>query len=607
MPRRLLVFLFAASVLASLFFGFVWFELGDAVHVVKGWGYWFMLLNGLILIGLLAGNLNRTAVERIRDNSRAYVYPFLFIIGCGLFMQILQPHSFKIMMDEPVLASTALRMHEYKEVMATARAHEINGVFRQLEGYVDKRPFFYPFLVSLVHDATGYRSSNPIFLNGFLSFVFLALLFYTGSQFWPKYGGYCSVGLFVTLPLLVMNVTGGSFELLNMVMILAVFQISVIYLRNPQLGTMNILIFMSLLLVQTRYESALFAFPIACVVGLGWLKRKEIMISWPTVLAPLLLIPFALQRVIFDKSPLSYELRAGSEAAFAFSHIPDNLLAATQFFFNFDTTSYPNSALISIAFIAAILVLLFLIVSRRTVVDLGSSLVFVTGGFSLVILLNFALLMSYHWGQLDDIMATRIALPFILFQVLLCTYVAGRVLINQSARWVAVSIVGCFGIGFTLPSLATNDYLQWVPGHHEATWTQKQSALLRNQNVMIISNVHMVTILERVAAITQNSAKKNKSKLKLHLDLNTYEAIYIIHRMVKDQDSPERLIPATPVYHDFELELVAEQKLGEGRYIRMSQIKDVYFLEGEVYAFEGLTEFPTGEHERLAFIAETLP
>lgn len=604
-----LVYLFLLIVATGVagFIAFIWADAPQAIWVVKNFGYWLMLLNFVAVLYLLKLVVGLPRLASVVEGLRSRALSVLFLAVFALVLQLLQPHGYKIIMDEPSLASTSLRMHEYKEVMTTARTHEINGVFRQLDGFVDKRPFFFPFIVSLAHDVLGYSSDNPIIVNGILSFLLLGMLFYTGEQCWPKYGGYFSVCLFSTLPLLSMSMTGAGFGILNLLMILVTAQAAMVYLRAPNVSSMNLLIYFGLLLAQTRYESVVFVLPITLIVFLGWVKKKEIQLNWLTVCAPFLLVPYGLQRVIYDNSSHAYELREGASVAFSLSYISENLIEAADFFFNVSTNEYPNSLLLSAAFVIATIAFIYHLMKHRLKVDGMKSEQVVFLSFSAVVIFNFFLLMSYHWGQLNDIMATRIALPFIMFQVFFCVLV-GRIFIKKRAvRAVCFCVIGCFFMGFTIPSAAKNDYLQWVPGRHETAWVQAQSERLYGSNVLVISNRHLASIIERVPSIAQFWAKNNKSKLKLHLDLGTYEAIYIIHMMVEDPNSERGMIPATPVYHDYDLELITEEKLGDRRYIRMSRIVDVNLIGAERDLLEVIKKMPKTPHEKLAFVAETLP
>ncbi|MGJ8652015.1 MAG: glycosyltransferase family 39 protein [Opitutaceae bacterium] len=596
--------LLGGTALLAAFIAFIAFDGGEAISLVKHFGYWVMFLNVLALLMLLWREVVSGWHERY-SLIKSCRYPAAFILSVTAILLIIQPSGFKIVMDEPVLASTALRMHEHKEVMVTVRAHEIQGVFTQLDGYVDKRPFFYPFLVSVVHDLTGYRSQNPILLNGLLTVCFLALLFHCGERLRPRGGGYFSVLLFATLPLLSMSANGGGFGMLNLVMILATGLAAVRYLEQSDVMRMDTLILMGVLLAQTRYESVLFVFPIALVVAVGWWQQRKIQISWLTICAPLFLVPYGLQRVIMANQAIAYELREGSTEAFSWSLIPENLIAAANFFFNVQTNEYPNSALISVFALFALLFLFLRLIRGALCIRMHATTI-VCLSFAAVVIFNFFLLMSYHWGQLDDIMATRIALPFILLQVLLCVFAWKAMGAGVALSRGLFAAVFVFFFGFTIPSTAKNDYLQWVPGQHEVAWVQQQSQRFKGRNVLLISDVHLISIVERVPTIAGFWAKNNKAKLQLHLDLNTYDAVYYIHKMVADPIDGDVMVSARPVYYDYELELVDEVKLGDARYMRLSRIVSVNELDGEDLSLD-FKWLPKTDLEKFSFNAETLP
>jgi hypothetical protein len=512
-------------------------------------------------------------------------------------------------MDEPVLSATALRMHEYKEVMTTVRAHDLQGVFTQLDGYVDKRPYFYPFLVSLLHDFTGYRSSNAFLLNALLTPVFLSLLFICGRWAWPCYGGYGAVMLFATVPLLAMNVNGGGFELLNLVMILAAVIAAKSYLQAPSVYRLDTLVLVGLLLAQTRYESVLYVLPVALVGVIGWLQVRKVLISPATIVAPLLLVPFPLQQIIFSDYQGLWQLKDGAEKPFLLRLIPENLEHAATFFFNLTDDQQPNSFLLSVLFVAALLVGLVLGFRWIRNIDFRAPKLLAVLAFFGVILFNFFLLMAYHWGQLDDIIATRIVLPFILFQVLFVICVLGQISQSTAIRSVVfVAFIGYF-IGVTVPLCARSDFLRWVPSQHEALWLQQEVQAHEGESVLFITNKHLVALVERKPAISQIHAMSRKEQLDLHLRLGSYQEILFIYpKTLNPEQVGELNLGVDDLNANFELELIKREKIGKERYMCMSRLKAVKWLEGEVRELElpDLSLIDDAD-EKLQFYARTLP
>ena len=600
------------TAVGSIGLAFFLLDAPTAVAWVRHGGYWLLLLNLLLLLFCLV-----RAVPSFRGvrGFKAWIitrrHPLTFIAVVSGFMLLQQPAGFKIVMDEPVIASTALRMHEHRQVMTTARAHSIEGVFTQLDGYVDKRPYFYPFLVSLLHDFTGYRSINAVVLNHLLLPILLYMVYLLGDRASPGRGGYLAVGLCGTLPLLGMAANGGGLGLLNLVMLLLCFFAAEYYIKRPDTRRGDILILVCMLLAQTRYESILFAFPTGLVLLMGWFRARRPLISWVTVISPIFLIPYGLQRELFEEEALAYELREGSQAAFSFTHVPGNLRAAADFFFNFNTTTYPNSSLISLLFVGALVLVLVAVLCRtnrwRELTASGGAVPALYFLYSSVILFNMGLLMSYHWGQLNDIMAARIALPFILLQTLLSVAILLRYFPSPIFYRGLCVVSVLFLVGFTLPSNAKNDYLQWVPGHGETVWVQTKAKEYQNDKVLFITDRNVAVITERVPAVAPMFVKHRKSRLNLLMQLHAYDEIFVVFRYIEDASKPGTYRTDWPVYKDFELEIIEKEKLGKWRYICLARISAVKMLAEDGGVLPSLRKLPESKAEKTAFIAELLP
>ena len=169
-----------------------------------------------------------------------------------------------------------------------------------LDGMMDKRPLFFPFLVSVLHDVSGYRPANSFVLNGGLTFVFLGLVNQLGRMLAGRKAGWLGVALFAGLPLLAHNATGGGFELLNLVMILCTLLLGARLISRRDDVSMTAFCFSALLLAQVRYESVIYLLPVAGIVAWLWWNEGRLILPWPVLLAPLLMIHYPLQHRIFD-------------------------------------------------------------------------------------------------------------------------------------------------------------------------------------------------------------------------------------------------------------------------------------------------------------------
>ena len=72
-------------------------------------------------------------------------------------------------------------MHFERQITVPERAHTFLGVFNVFADHVDKRPAFFPFLVSLLYDLLGYDPDNSLLLNQLLIPLIFVLTHALGS------------------------------------------------------------------------------------------------------------------------------------------------------------------------------------------------------------------------------------------------------------------------------------------------------------------------------------------------------------------------------------------------------------------------------------------
>ncbi len=156
------------SALAAGFFGFIYFPVGTARNIIRFGGYYAMLATftlWLVALWRVFRSSSNAAVRWQRGErvSAGGAIALLAVIA-------LTHDSFrsKILFDEYVLQATAYNLHFFRDNSAIVRGYEIGGVFLSIDSYVDKRPVFFPFLVSLVHDLAGFRPANAFALNAAL-------------------------------------------------------------------------------------------------------------------------------------------------------------------------------------------------------------------------------------------------------------------------------------------------------------------------------------------------------------------------------------------------------------------------------------------------------
>jgi hypothetical protein len=453
LDRRL--WLAGLTTVLGLVLGLWTFSPSAALKLVSHLGYWVVLGVFVMFVWAVQRVVGRVFADWRPSSYRLRVAAFIGIAGCILLAH--EKYGFKILADEALLLGTSMGIHHVREVAYPLRATDVQGPFQILDRRVDKRPFFYPFLVSLVHDFTGYRTTNGFYLNTVLGFLFLGLVYALARRVsGMEWGGVFAVLLFAGLPLLSQQMKGGGFELLNLVMLTTTALLSIHFAEKRDEIALNALVMSAVLLGLTRYESILVLVPVALLIVWGWWIERRVVLTWPAIFSPLILSVYLLQNRIFTVQESSWELASRPEATtpFGLHYLGDNLAHAVAFFF--DTSGYqPNSpffaaiGLCALPFLVLWLTRLLLRLRNAEPEQVGIAL-------SAVGLIGIAgLLMVYFWWQFDHPVIHRLSLPVHLLMVLAIA-VTGRQLFRRSRGWQVL----CGGailalVAYSLPAMRT--------------------------------------------------------------------------------------------------------------------------------------------------------
>lgn len=607
MVARLKLIAQLLSALLAVYLGFLAFESAAAIQIIKNSAYWLLLAATLLLI-FSAFKVYRESDFRFSICFlKAQRLPLLAIAGLSVVFYLLQDDGYKVVMDEPVLAVTALHMHHEKEAMTLTRGYNIGGSFNVLGGYVGKRPYFFPFVISILHDLTGYRAYQGIVLNHLLTPIFLGLLYLIGHRFGRRIGGFCALALCATVPLIAINVNGGGFELLNIVMILATLWAGMLYLRKQTDARLDLMILLAVLLAQTRYESATYVASVAGIILLAWFRQRRIQLTWVSVIVPILLICLPLQQIIFEQYPELWQIKNDASAPFTLAMVPENLGHALNFFFTLFPVQ-PGSPLLSGLFCAALLGGLYLALSGRlrailSEVDLPAILWF----FALMVF-NFFLLMAYHWGQADDIVAARIIIPFVIFQILFVVAIIHLLPRSKEIYLLGVAAAVVFFIAVTRPENARTDYLVRLVDQRDVAWIVDKVRKRKGENILFITDKHLAVLAEQESCLPQVLAAGAKQQIDLHLRLGTFSQAIVFYKLMESVEGKGGWKPETAIEKDFDLDVLEETKLSETLYVRMGRIRGVNFREGDPPPYDEATLSELSDPSvKLSIFAKTLP
>jgi hypothetical protein len=548
------------SAVAAVYLGFIGLEVEPAGMVVKRYGYFFLLTAfALWVVALWRLWSRRAGGENL--SRKEWLWAGLAIGLLSLVAINAEAFRSKILYDEFVLQSTAFNMHYFRDTATMVRGYDVLGVFLSTDNFLDKRPNFYPFLVSLCHDFTGYRPLNAYLLNAVLLPVTLGLAYYLGRRLNGMRGGLLAVLLLGSLPLLGQNATGSSMELLNITMLLAVVALGAAYLRQSDDARLSAFVLGAVLLAQTRYESAIYVAPVAVIIALGWWRERRVIVPWVAVLAPLLLLPYALQNKVLSHTKWMWELRDNQESRFSLDYFRENLRGAGEFFFNTNAHLANSWPLATLGLFALVWILWRLLRVRPvpTAANTEHTALLLLG---LGMVANTVLILFYYWSNLGDPIASRFSLPFHLVLAFAMVVAAAAFDRRWPVSWVLLGGMTVFALGVTTTRHAQHLYSQL--GIDEVEWEKRYVAALPPGERIIITNKSTLPwLLEKTPSILIGRARLVADRLKYQLERGPFRDILVVQSLrPASVEGDHQLMSEDRLPPGFTLVVMVEKRFG---------------------------------------------
>lgn len=565
--------LFGAVAVLSIAFGFIATPAETAGEQVRRFGYWAMT----VTFGWFVVAFARVAPGLWRGlppaAPREHWQAGGLIAACTLVAALTVPYGPKVFYDELVLQATAWDLHHFREVGTVVRAYEFKGVFLPVQTYLDKRPFFFAYVVSLLHDLTGYRLANVFALNTVLFPAVLGLFYLHARRLAARAAALAALLALGTFSLLAHNATGAGMELLNLAMILLVLHLAAHWLAAPGEDRLTALVLAVVLLAQTRYESALYVVPAALVVLEGWRRAGRLVLPAAAVLGPALLVPCALHNTYLSGTPMLWELREREAARFGLQYLANNLGHAWSYFTDTSGMQTTSSWWLFAAGLTALAALLpgalRALPRWRAASPAALALALVGAAMAGTLLL----LQFYYWGQLDDPIVARLCLPFAVL-LMFCLALAldrwsapGRPL----AAWAATgAVLGALTTGLVANARHTGLNLL----AQELAWEDRVVAARPPATRLIITNKSALPwLLRRICAIQLHErAGPRAAEVKFHLDGHTFgEALVFQTWLPVGPEGGFQLDPKDHLPDSYVIETVAERRFG-GHLDRISRV-----------------------------------
>ncbi len=538
--KRLTLFILVGVL--SLVLGRVVFRGSQAVSTFQSTAYWFTTVS--VLAWGYAGFLMARSWDW-RSHLRAFRkdWPWLGVAMLVTFLAVFvhQQPGLKIVNDEPTQLGTAKSLFETHQAAAVYRAYDGGLGMVPTNWVVDKRPILYAWTVAQVHALTGYRESNGFWVNRVLSVFTTLALFVLGRRIAGAFGGASLSLLMLLAPMQAHMGNSGGFEMMNLLFIVLLGLGLFWYFDHPCSHTESWLALTFVLLAGLRYESVVFVFPVIIAVLVAWRAGHAPRLGWLTQLVPVLLIPRLWLQEVFNRGD-SWQLQSKPEAKgdpFGLHFLYENIGHALNYAFSTSLTS-TNSILLSALGLGCAVFWLMLL-SRKSrhasSVPLSEWAPYVLWfGLSL----HLALMMCYFWGQYDDPLTQRLALPTHLWLAVAAVGVIST--FKSLRRWyphLVVVLAGCFLV-FTAPQLKINRF-------YELNHTTRAQNKIRewmqehpDRHRLVINNVAVSTWLSGDnPSVTIGLIRSMPERIRYQWEAGTFSEILAFFREGYDPETHE--------------------------------------------------------------------
>jgi hypothetical protein len=565
--RRLVIAVLLLGLIFWLRFGAL--SLDVASVMVMYLGYWTTLLSLVVFLWFLVRSFRNE-----RPAWRRYLPGLLAVVVCGGFLQVNEPHRFRVMFDEYAMLSTSMNMHFTRHAAVASESQYTNGQMQYTGEYIDKRPLGFPLLVSFVHDVTGYRPANTFVVNALAGFAFLGTAYLIGVLLGGTGLGLLGVLLATGLPLVAQTATGGGLDLLGAAMVLAVMAQVIRHLRAPSLENSGLLVAAYVFAAQVRYESIILGLLVGAVVILGWWRSRRMEMSRLLMLSPLLLLTPVLINFVYVANPGFFESHRMGIEPFSWAFLNGNLAENLYFLFNWDG-SMVNSPLLSVVGIVSMLLCLVKFArSVPTCLKNGDPLLAV---ISLIAYgLGFTVLtLFYFWGKWTDPIAARLSFPLQL-ALLISTLYAGTLLLNTTRRLrVAQIVAAMFILGYTLPVSFRHQATKNMTASYETSWAVDYIRTHCDESTLVLSPSSLPFLCHQRPAVGFAVAAHSESPLLLQW-LTHYRQILVLQELVYNPGTNQwevwRGSNLTPTLPGMVLEPITEHVFVRGYLSRISRL-----------------------------------
>lgn len=534
----------------------------------------------------------------------------IFVILAAVFVHLHKPHMMRVFNDEPAHQMVAKQFHEARSNSVPEVGYHLQGGLAYGERSLNYRMYFYPFVVSLVHDLTGFRVGNGLWVNAAFGLLLFLSVYLGGNKIYPRAGGLLAVLLVAGLPLIDESVTSYGYDTANLFFVSLFFLALSLYAERSDDARLNWLVATGLALAYSRNESLLYFLAAAAVVAYAFFRKRDAQLTWFAALSPVLLLPVLAARSIFravhvDLSVMFPHLE--SDQFFSFGNIPVNFARVGDWLFELSTStpSYPLLSLLGvIGLVALISSLLGDLVRKKSCQAQDGALVL----FFVVVLGSFFFVtLALFWNPVAG-EAARFLLPLHLAFAYAAVWLSTRSARPQvlASRLVIIASLGVFLMAvptkMRLAGGANTVFARY------ADWSLDWLEANDDQTTLYLSQLHTLFLLYEYPSMDLTRANQNFAKV-AQLQAEDYYGRIVVFVIEKFDSQTGRWMPpspARPLSERFVTQPLAERRWAYNQRARFLELTGYRKNDGEVVAIEDLPslrlQYPSYDAYRTAML-----
>jgi hypothetical protein len=469
--------------------------------------------------------------------------------------------EYKVLADETNLLCVSKGMLLDKTVQCAHMGKAYYDLFFPVDYILDKRPYLFPFLGSVLHTFLGYRPENFFILNALTLFGLLSLTYVVFRRILAPPVAFAAQLLILSQPIITISATSAGLELFTALYFFLCMVLVYFFMRAPEDKKLPYLWINLILFSHCRYESPIFA--VMIIIGLFALRSIKLSMLWPArwlyTLTPLFYLPIVWQRLLkFEdhENPPDTKPFALSNL---WEHVQDFVIGQVGTGFQ-----YPYASLVNVVGWVFTIALLYSFFSRKFRFKANFQ-----NGFTLLFIVcvvtNLTLFLSYHFANYAHPAASRYFI-IVTLVVSLAPLLYHR--LYQAIPSYAFFLYGLVAFLIYHPVAIDSQPTHALHKARELSFVYDFLDKFPEKHFLVIADRPSFYTVKNYGSVSLGWANKYPEKIFHEWYRHLYREVLVIQKILYETGKPLRGYELHP---DFKLEMLTELQNNENEYLRISR------------------------------------